>query len=71
MRTLACSFLVNGVSRQVALRKREKKFQVVIKGDLMEYTLTPENTLTQVTGPVITEPALFAQIEWMIRNYFA
>lgn len=73
MRTLACTFFVNGYNRKVALRKvaKERKFQVVIKGDVMEYTFSDNDTLEQVNGPALTEEALLPHIEWMIRHYFA
>ncbi|SFE73657.1 hypothetical protein SAMN05518672_109235 [Chitinophaga sp. CF118] len=72
MRTLACTFLINGVNTKVALRKRgrEKRFQVVIKGDVLEYTCTEQNDIQQVSGPELIESALLPHIEWMIRHYF-
>ena len=72
MRTLACTFLINGTNTKVALRKRgrEKKFQIVIKGEVFEYTVTDQNNLEQINGPVLTESALLPHIEWMIRHYF-
>jgi hypothetical protein len=71
MRTLACTFLINGVNTKVSLRKRnrEPKFQVVVKGEVFEYTLT-DNQLSQTDGPPLTELALYPHIEWMIRHYF-
>ena len=72
MRTLACSFTVNGVNRKVSLRKKakEKKYEVIMKGEVLEYTFSPENTLLQTGGPEITEAGFITRIEWMIRNYF-
>lgn len=71
MRTLACTFLVNGVNIKVALRKRgrEQRFQIVIKGEVLEYTYL-ENELRQSGGPELPEPALLPHIEWMIKHYF-
>jgi hypothetical protein len=72
MRTLACSFTVNGVSRKISLRKKakEKKYLVVMKGEVLEYAFSKDNIMLQLAGPTITEPALNDHIEWMIRNYF-
>lgn len=72
MRTLACTFLINGANTKVAMRKRnrEKKFQVVIRGEVLEYTVTEQNLLQQINGPELAESALLPHIEWMIRHYF-
>jgi len=72
MRTLACTFLINGVNTKVALRKRgrEKKFQIVVRGQVLEYTYTNESEIKQVNGPELPESALLPHIEWMIRHYF-
>jgi hypothetical protein len=72
MRTLACSITVNGVSRKISLRKKakEKKYLVVMKGEVLEYTFGKDNTLLQLAGPTLTEAGLSEHIEWMIRNYF-
>ncbi len=72
MRALACSITINGVSRKISLRKKakEKKYLVVMKGEVLEYTFGKDNTLLQLAGPVITEAGLSEHIEWMIRNYF-
>ncbi|WP_343669411.1 hypothetical protein [Chitinophaga sp.] len=72
MRTLACSITVNGVSRKISLRKKakEKKYLVVMKGEVLEYTFDKNNILSQSAGPAITEAGLSEHIEWMIRNYF-
>jgi translation initiation factor IF-3 len=72
MRTLACTFLINGARTKVALRKRgrEKKFQIIIKGEVFEYTVTEQDNLEQINGPELAETALLPHIEWMIRHYF-
>jgi hypothetical protein len=72
MRTLACTFLVNGINTKVSLRKRgrEKRFQIVIRGEVLEYTCTEQNDIQQVNGPELAETALLPHIEWMIRHYF-
>jgi translation initiation factor IF-3 len=72
MRTLACTFLINGINTKVALRKRgrEKRFQIVVRGQVLEYTYTNECDIQQVDGPELTETALLPHIEWMIRHYF-
>ncbi|GAA3947792.1 hypothetical protein GO495_26400 [Chitinophaga oryziterrae] len=72
MRTLACTFLINGVNTKVALRKRgrEKRFQIVVRGQVLEYTYTNESEIQQVDGPELPESALLPHIEWMIRHYF-
>jgi translation initiation factor IF-3 len=72
MRTLACTFLINGTNTKVALRKRgrEKKFQIVIRGEVLEYTVNDQDNLEQINGPELADSALLPHIEWMIRHYF-
>jgi hypothetical protein len=72
MRTLACTFFINGTNTKVALRKRgrEKKFQIVIRGEVLEYTVNEQDNLEQINGPELSDSALLPHIEWMIRHYF-
>lgn len=72
MRTLAFTFNVNGVVQKVALRKkiRERRYQAVVNGDVLEYAFTDQNKLEQVNGPILTQSELQQQIEKMIQHYF-
>lgn len=72
MRNIFATFLQQGVSTKITLRKkpRERRFVIIVNGVNSEYGLSDEtNELIHLEGPVL-DPALFPQVNALIHQYF-